>query len=1162
MLRTIKRFSRKSKRVESGFRVIKSILDLISSRDVKICNIQYPISTESFVRRMKGGFTENRKVLTSYRVKINKVNHQHIEESLRLIDVIKSLQVKCDIITEDQVSSIVVLGRRYFRNTITGATKDLLSLARSENPGKLIHYYPSVNERINNKNLLKTLPSDVIVSDDFDLLHETMSRCDKAYVFNNLWGYDAFLYGLDVHVFGAPFYAYIEGVNYRGTRKLNKTSHGEIFYNVFLKDNTYRSSLAKEFVSFSLILSLLHLQREKSYSFYTKKIESSQFHRLDKSVDSVTPLYQPSVKYLLELSPDKATFSYKIIDKWVKCEPPTSNEVREYIEAHPRKVVSYYLGWEELFRSCVEFDLMKKFVDDFVLVINQLQIVGLISQKNRFKLYDELVRTYKAGRGRQFHNNVNIPEVDYNLDVRTNSDKRKCITLLQLLSVTFRYDELNEHLRGCTVYDSESWLSFALAYKKTASFDAMRVERSWKIRRELQSYLAQKYIGCNLNRKSKNWLDFIYYTIIDDLDMLNVSVKKAVESKETLDELNNSEIRLIVDFLCQVKLGELSRKFIDNNIWYLDNDFVTAIEVSNDINDYQLDSINVVHCNSFLFNTVQSKLKSTGDFSKAKKNIELRLKHAVFLTNTTEISKYEKQYTLINFLETAKDIASINIPTKPEGLVFLCHGLGHIPATALSATLIPEFSKKGYQCVSLSLEANITPMSGVTSFDKYIGSLGFNCSDGNIVLDWTIDWGEKIVECAGVNYYQGIYEHLSIRFRRFDIDIDEPGIDSLFLLTLKQCDRALRLCHQIESDPDLKDLPIVFLGTSSHRAPGSIFRDFALRKENRNISYSNYNIGYDKYYKGQSTRFSRTITVFDMTAQPERRAGFLADTIKFDQWITDAENIRLANDKVQHLINMQRGANSLEVNYESFNRINIARKQGKKIICCFGKLLFDLAVPYDGGPAHKDMVDWIRHTVECLSRCEDILLLIKPHPVELVAESALDIQQYFRDVLPKVLPENTVFLGHDEFNTSELAPLLDLAILYNGTSSLELTTLGVPVMMTSYFGKHDYPVELLYPESRTQYEDFLLGLDYSEPKGEIRQRAAGLLYYMGTDDVSLKNDYCMRPSTNDYTGTPIWDKKAILKYKVSGDCFLEVAVDRALENSEKYRSKYNRKKNA
>jgi len=196
------------------------------------------------------------------------------------------------------------------------------------------------------------------------------------------------------------------------------------------------------------------------------------------------------------------------------------------------------------------------------------------------------------------------------------------------------------------------------------------------------------------------------------------------------------------------------------------------------------------------------------------------------------------------------------------------------------------------------------------------------------------------------------------------------------------------------------------------------------------------------------------------------------------------------------------------------------------------------------------MAYWINHTVEVCNGNNDILLLVKPHPHELKPQIALDLVDGFNDLITHDVEDNIWLLGHKDINGHALAPYLDLALLYNGSTSLELTAQGIPVVMTSYFGRYDYPVDLHYPESREEYAQYILSKDYKAPDQVVREKAAYLMCYMGTDEISILNQYTKRQLTNDRIGIPTWNTKKIEKLLSEGDPSMRLIADRVTEKFE------------
>jgi len=105
-------------------------------------------------------------------------------------------------------------------------------------------------------------------------------------------------------------------------------------------------------------------------------------------------------------------------------------------------------------------------------------------------------------------------------------------------------------------------------------------------------------------------------------------------------------------------------------------------------------------------------------------------------------------------------------------------------------------------------------------------------------------------------------------------------------------------------------------------------------------------------------------------------------------------------------------------------------------------------------------------------------------------------------------------------------------------------------MMCAHFGRHDYPVDLIYPKSRRQYEEYLAAGKYRKPAKTLRKKAAFLISYMGTDDISIRNEYSKRQVTNDKVGVPEWRKEKIKKFIEEGDPKMQLIASRIVEKFE------------
>ena len=306
---------------------------------------------------------------------------------------------------------------------------------------------------------------------------------------------------------------------------------------------------------------------------------------------------------------------------------------------------------------------------------------------------------------------------------------------------------------------------------------------------------------------------------------------------------------------------------------------------------------------------------------------------------------------------------------------------------------------------------------------------------------------------------------------------------------------------------------------------------------------------YENYYSNIGSKLSGSMSVVDMSLYKTCRAPFLAIGHRFEKWYLSNKDNADVKKRFNDLVHVNRVESSEEFRLSPrVEMLQNARKKNRRILCYFGKILCDSAVPYDGGPAHSDIIDWLGHSIEVARENPDLIMLIKSNPHEHRPEIALELTEKLEDILPKEsLPWNVILLEHNEFNAIDLIRYIDFAVLWNGTASLELTGLGMPVLICSHFGRHDYPISLNYPDDRLDYATKLSRYKFVKPDRELREKAIALLHYMGMRDVAIPNTYSRRPITNDQIGCPRWDMQRIDNYLTQGDPFMALAAQRITE---------------
>ena len=499
---------------------------------------------------------------------------------------------------------------------------------------------------------------------------------------------------------------------------------------------------------------------------------------------------------------------------------------------------------------------------------------------------------------------------------------------------------------------------------------------------------------------------------------------------------------------------------------------------------------------------------------------------------------------------TSEILNSVPQPGLPKGVIFIASQTC-FNTLAMMAPALVELKKRGYAVVNLVAGMTEHQPVGLDYIDRFAGAIPLDLVTRGWQCSWRVDWDSKRVEALGINFYQGFYERLSTASRRYFVNLSDAQQRSNFMSQLQRSDTCLRICEDIRASVLSRGLACSFVTGNSHVTPYSIFRDFARHHDHPRMNFINCNVAYESYFTNLGSKFANTMCVTDMTLHPLIRAPFLARKDQFEDWYArNSHNNELAV-KAESLINVNRvGSVDSQSDATLLQELESAKRAGKRIICAFGKVPVDLNVPFDGGPAHSDMADWLNHTIEVCGRTDDIFLLVKPHPHELRPEIALDLVEGLHDLVTGQLPRNVRLLGHRDINVHALAPYLDLALLYNGSSALELTAMGVPVMMSSHFGRHDYPIDLLYPESREQYAAFLSGGNFRHPSDELRKKAAFLICYLGSEEISINNRYSVRQITNDKIGIPRWREVEVRAFLEKGDPLMGLIAERIVQKFE------------
>ncbi|MEY9200317.1 beta-3-deoxy-D-manno-oct-2-ulosonic acid transferase [Sinorhizobium sp. CCBAU 05631] len=517
-----------------------------------------------------------------------------------------------------------------------------------------------------------------------------------------------------------------------------------------------------------------------------------------------------------------------------------------------------------------------------------------------------------------------------------------------------------------------------------------------------------------------------------------------------------------------------------------------------------------------------------------------------------ESAAIREELARVDFLSQASKILdAVAQPKLPRGVVFL-GSFGCLNTISMVVPVLLELKRQGYAVVQLDEGMLRNEPTGIAWIDKHAGMIDRVIHTdrslfGSLTNEWTINWAGREVIADGINYYQAIFEIMTQKFRAFNFNINDPWIFRWFRYYLVRCDKALTACKSIEREVMKRGMPVRFINAGSHSAPFSVYRSFALEKASKyDVGFIHMGPAYENYYSNLKSKVATTVSLDNLTKHPLYRLPFLARPDRFEEWLKRDGLYERYKEDIDRVLNHNRvgrlEGNTSHTQYEE--TLIRAKQAGRKVIGVYGKILCDMAVPFDGGPGHENIADWLRHTVATAGSTSNLIVL-KPHPHELRPEIARDLNEYWLDLIGDMdIPENVLILPHTGFNNQDLIKYLDLAVLWNGTSSLELCAQGVPVVMASHFGKHDYPIELIYPESRSDYERIICADEWERPDRQKMERAALLLKYMGTEEVCVPFTYSHRPVTNDPVGVPFWHMDEVEKFLRDGDPHISRLADK------------------
>jgi len=542
--------------------------------------------------------------------------------------------------------------------------------------------------------------------------------------------------------------------------------------------------------------------------------------------------------------------------------------------------------------------------------------------------------------------------------------------------------------------------------------------------------------------------------------------------------------------------------------------------------------------------------------------------HGQILSNPSALNGFTN-YSLIKragelrfLIETAKIFTSVPQPRDPKGVVLIApRNIDHLRRYPLMVLL--EFKKRGWAVVPIVEGLLPRELTGDASIDVMNGAISPTIRLRKTarevmpeVTDFHVDIRSGSIRWGDIDLSHSVWEDAAINRRRYSINYDCPELQR-YLGGLADWTRSMARVLQYARRTSIgTGRKTACISLFSHRLPDSVFRFFCdVHGHPDEFFYLAAANGYQNYFTNFSTNVSQRFVLRNMTRTPHVRSASFPVPEYFEEYYRQkSEELPKIIERFQPITKVKRstaGTTGRPVEADHLDqKIQAWRAKGGKVVCAFGKVVCDSSVPFDGGPGHSSMKDWINHCIRAVQG-SDTLLLIKPHPHELNNQIATFPTEYFRDLIDEPLGENAVFLGHRWFDIHDMKDRMDLGLIYNGTTTVELGLLGIPCVLAGHYAPIDYPIGHFQPASREEFEACLRFEKTVEVAPDLVERAAVWLDYMANDNFTQSYRFHARPVTNKVLYPPYWFKEDLDSYRAGQAPAVAELVGRALgERSE------------
>jgi len=507
--------------------------------------------------------------------------------------------------------------------------------------------------------------------------------------------------------------------------------------------------------------------------------------------------------------------------------------------------------------------------------------------------------------------------------------------------------------------------------------------------------------------------------------------------------------------------------------------------------------------------------------------------------------------------ETAEIYSKVPQPHSPKGVVFILpRTLEQMRRTPL--VVMMELKRMGWAVIPLVEGLLPLEKTGTGAIDRYLGCMTLNRQlthqfrdDFDAIEEFEFDVEKGLMSWQGIDLSYTLWEEAAINRRVYNVDYTCPALKiSLGNLAL-WAKSAATVLNDIHKSADDIGVPVGFQIQLISRLPDALFRfyceQFGDPEQFFCVHAAN---GYQNYFTNFKTDISTKCAIRNMTRHPKTRSGAFPVPTEFEAYYQsnkhELQHMLAESESVTKTQRSTGGRKELPAAAkQALKRINEWREKGGKVACAFGRVICDSGVPYDGGPAHSDLKDWINHTIES-ARNSNTLLLIKLHPHEFKEEIASFLNEYFTDLIEVDLPDNVIILGHRWFDIHQLREIVDLGLIYNSITSVELGSLGIPSVLCSHFAPVDFPVGHIQPKNKRHYRQLIRFETEASVANDLKERSACWIHYINSEKVNVDYRYHARQITNLEVYPSWWFHEDIESYLADGDPKVSELARRAI----------------